>query len=42
MPEESFENFSPKPAKEELPPEFVKSQTSKLNGPAIGLDIIVD
>ena len=42
MPEESFENAQPKPAQEELPPEVIKSQTSKLSGPAKGLDIIVE
>lgn len=41
MPEESFEKISPEPALEELPPEVVKSQTSKQSGPAKGLDIIV-
>jgi len=41
MPEESFEKISPEPALEELPPEVVKSQTSKSSGPVKGLDIIV-
>ena len=40
--EESFEKFSPKPEQHEQPPQAVKSQISKLSGPAKVLDIIVE
>jgi hypothetical protein len=42
MPEESFEKVSPKSAREELPPQVVKSQISNESGPAKGVDFIVE
>ena len=42
IPEESFEKVSPKHEQHEQPPQAVKSQISKLSGPAKVLDIIVE